>query len=429
MNTVIFSNSFRIIKKHLFQTIIMIFLASMCLYILGAAMNASSSGNTASENYEETYGNKTLYYTSENLSDPIYYSYCEQSDTNIYKKLATFIKSLYDTDKFSFVSLSKQDIQLSNMTVPEQFLYGYEEDYTKDSVVDVEGEKLCTVKSLQVSPKFFTEFSVNVSDGEQFKESDYVLKKGQPIPVILGSAYKDIFEIGNTFKAYYMFDKFDFRVIGFASDKSFYFDTNAKNMVSCERYMIIPALISEEADQFGRISLLDRTNGFINSSIGYEKTKDLFKQYLDNAGIGNWDINIINPQDIGKEDFFDTYSAMTAEVSKQFKIIVSIVIIFSSAINIIVLCSMLRENFQTFGIELLCGSSYKDLIMESSAAVIAIMLISDIIACLFLLVFGNALSSLIIVQFAVLIILILSCLICGIYIRKMKLNTYIGGKE
>ena len=92
MNTVIFSYSFRIIKKHLFQTIIMIFLASMCLYILGAAMNASSSGNTASENYEETYGNKTLNYTSENLSDPIYYSYCEQSDTNIYKKLATFIK-------------------------------------------------------------------------------------------------------------------------------------------------------------------------------------------------------------------------------------------------------------------------------------------------------------------------------------------------
>lgn len=429
VRSIVLNNGFRLLKKHLFQTIIMTILALLCLYILGAAMNASDSSTEAKNKFEETYGNKTLYYTSEFLSDPVYYSYREEAGTNNYEKLKKFLISLYQAKEFLFTSVSMQDVQITSQPIPEQFLYGYENGYTLDSVVEYNGETLYTAKSLQVSSNFFDVFSVSISEGKGFTDKDYLLSENQIVPTILGSAYREFFEIGDTFEGYYMGEKLKFCITGFISDNTFFFDRSVDNMVSCERYIILPAFIMEEADDFARIILLDRTNGFVHSSIGYEKTNTFFKQYLDNARIGEWEISLMYRGNFAAENVLEKYSAMTDEVSRQFKIIVLIIVVFASLVNIVVICSMLRENFQNFGIELLCGASYKDIIIESSISVVFIMLVSDLIASMLLILFGYSVSSLFIVQIATIAIIFLSCSICGIYIKRMKLNTYIGGKE
>ena len=155
MNTFIIKNGLKLLKKHLFQTVIMIILAFLCLYILGVAMGSSKASHTAENKFKETYGNKTLYYTSEMLSDSIYYNYCEESGRVNFDKLHNFLEKLYQADDFSFVTLSRQAVQITSQSVQEQFLYGYEYGHASDSIVEYNGETLYSAKSIQVSSKFY----------------------------------------------------------------------------------------------------------------------------------------------------------------------------------------------------------------------------------------------------------------------------------
>ncbi len=120
----------------------------------------------------------------------------------------------------------------------------------------------------------------------------------------------------------------------------------------------------------------------------------------------------------------------TSEVSKQFRIIVIIILIFAAAANIIALCSMLMENFQTFGVEMICGVSRKSINnKESFIALGLIMAIGDVFASMGLLIFGYTLKSVLVVQYAMISILIITSVACAVYIKEMQLDTYIGGKE
>lgn len=429
MSFFIIKNGIKILRKHVLQTIIMTLLAFFCLYILGAAIGAKETSHKAEKKFTETYGEMTMYNTTEFLSDTVYYNFRNESGRENYDKLHSFLESLKKNDEFDFVSLSSQFVEITSQPMDEQFLYGYEDGNTAAPQPGPNGETMYETKSLQVSSKFFDTFAVSVAEGRGFEDSDYILNEDGEIPVLLGSAYKDTFSIGDTFDGYYLFEMFKYRVIGFIGDDSFFYNKANNKMTSCERYIILPALYSDKADEFARDLLLDHVYGFVNSSIGYEVTKQKFEDLLSEAGLGNWNIFLYYKGAATSESVLDKYSAMTGEVSKQFGLIVVIMLCFASMVNIISLCSMLRENFQTFGVEMLCGASLKSIISESSSAVTMIMLLSDIFASLLLLAMDYSVRSILLVQLAVAGIMIFSCVICGIYIKHMNLNTYIGGKE
>ncbi len=424
-----FSNGFKILKKYITQTIIMIIMATICFYLVGAIISTNNKNQSSVKKFKDTYGNKTLYYTSEFLSEVTYYSYREDKNRISYDRLHSFLNSLYNSDEFTFTSFSRQVLQITSVKVPEQFLYGYEEGYGNESVITMDDETSYAAKSIQVSSSYFEEFEIKIQNGEGFSEEDYIFREDKPIPVLLGNAYVNTLKIGDEFEGYYLCNKCKFKVVGFVAENSFFYDRSSNNMISCERYMIIPSVISGNNDDFAKISLLDHVNGFINSSIGYEATLELFNQYLDESGIGDWEIKMIYSEAAKKSNILETYSSMTDEVSKQFKIIVIVILIFSSVINIAIICSMLRENFQTFGVELLCGASFKNLISESAVVIAVLMLVSDFFASALLCIFSYPLTSVFIVQITVLTIMILSCVVCSFYINNMKLNNYLGGKE
>ncbi|MBO4866772.1 MAG: hypothetical protein J5582_09455 [Ruminococcus sp.] len=429
MSLFIIKNGIKILRKHLFQTVIMTLLAFFCLYILGAAIGAKETSHKAEKKYTETYGEMTLYYTSEGLSELTYQNFCNGAGREDFDKLHSFLEKLKNTDRFDFVSMSSQNLEVTSQPFDEQFLYGYEEGKSVEPQMGPDDKMMYETKSIQVSQKFFDTFSVSVSEGSGFDKGDYILNDDGEIPVLLGSAYKGSFSIGDTFEGYYMCEPFRYRVKGFVGNDAFFFNRANNKMISCERYIILPALYSDKADNFARIMLLDQVFGFVNSSLGYEVTKQIFDDFRTESGIGNWNIFLNYKGAMTSESVLDKYSAMTSEVSKQFGLIVVIMLCFASIVNIISLCSMLRENFQTFGVEMLCGASLKSIISESSTAVIMIMLLSDISASLLLLAMNYSVKAILLVQLAVTGIILFSYIICGIYIKHMNLNTYIGGKE
>ena len=432
MNTIVIENAGKILKKNIRCVIIMIVLVSISFYLLGVSLMSKSRTNEAKDSFEETYGNQTIYYTGEFLTDEAFYHYREEDNTAELDQFKIFMSKLENCDDFSFISLMNQPIQIVETKIPEVFLDNYETGMSGSSVSTFNGETLYTTKSLSVTQSFFDSFSIKIEEGRGFSKEDYLydLNQKTDIPVILGHEYKSVFNIGDRFDAYFLGDPFHFVVVGMMDDEAFFYDRNSSNMVSCNRYIILPAFYTNSYDDFSKIMTMQRTHGIIFSSIGYKETTDIFKQYQDEVGLSYWDLYCSYPE--GNEEstnIFQMYSAMTSEVSKQFRIIVILIMLFGSVSIITMICSMLRENRTNFGIELLCGSSLKRISAQAFLMISSVILTGDILALPMILLGNIGIKAFLIVQLMAILISVVSGSICAIYAKKMDLSSIIGGKE
>ena len=429
MKTIVIYNGIRMLKKNIFSVATLTLLTILCFYLLGIATVAGQEGNKQKEEYMSNYGNKILYATSELLSDTRYNCFINDKSGKTVKKVRKFVDMLGKSDKFSFCSLFPQYIELINKKVPKQFLYGYEDDLSEQSVQRDQKETLYDVKAIQVSDSFLNEFHIEIQDGKSFLPKDYSFNKERKIPVLLGSSYKDIFKVGDRFQAYYLCKKMTFYVKGILNDRAFSYNSSKGTMDSCERLIVIPVLSSDKNNWFSRVSLLNQVTGLVNSSLGGEETKVVFDEYLSECGLKGWEFNIHYIGDDSKSDIFSEFSSMTEEVARQLRMLIFLIFVFANLITLMVLCSMIRKNFSVFGTEMLCGSSIRDIICECGVVSVAISLMASICASLLLALFEYSAVAILLVWIAAVCIIMITLLVMGSFIKRMQLNTYIGGKE
>lgn len=428
----ILKDTWKILKNNIPCVIMMIVIISINFYLLGISLTSKSITNKAAQSYEETYGNKTLYYTGEYLSDDTFYHYREESNTEELDRLKNFTSKLLNCDDFSFVSISTQPIDVIDTKIPDIFLFNYEVGSYNQSISQNGNETHYLSKTVACSQSFFDAFSLEIDTGRAFTEEDFTvnLSEKQNIPVILGNEYKSFFHLGEQFDAAYLNEQFHFVIVGFLKENSFFFDKSVADMVPCNRYILIPAFYTDSYDDFSKIMTLQRTTGVIFSSIGYEETTSKFKQYQNEAGLSYWDLYCSYPN--GNNDttnIFQTYSAMTSEVSNQFRIIVILILFFSSISITTMICNMLRENRTNFGIELLCGSSLKRISAQAFLMISFIILIGDILALSAMFNGNIGIKAFVTVQMTAILITVVVGTICAIYAKKMDLSSIIGGKE
>ena len=428
----ILKDTWKILKNNIPCVIMMIVIISINFYLLGISLTSKSITNKAAQSYEETYGNKTLYYTGEYLSDDTFYHYREESNTEELDRLKKFTSKLLNCDDFSFVSISTQPIDVIDTKIPDIFLFNYEVGSYNQSISQNGNETHYLSKTVACSQSFFDAFSLEIDTGRAFTEEDFTvnLSEKQNIPVILGNEYKSFFHLGEQFDAAYLNEQFHFVIVGFLKENSFFFDKSVADMVPCNRYILIPAFYTDSYDDFSKIMTLQRTTGVIFSSIGYEETTSKFKQYQNEAGLSYWDLYCSYPN--GNNDttnIFQTYSAMTSEVSNQFRIIVILILFFSSISITTMICNMLRENRTNFGIELLCGSSLKRISAQAFLMISFIILIGDILALSAMFNGNIGIKAFVTVQMTAILITVVVGTICAIYAKKMDLSSIIGGKE
>lgn len=422
------SNVIMILKKHKLLSFLMITFVFICLLLLGTALNMRRVTEKNADEYNEAYGEKDFFYTGEALSDIVYYRYLEDNNHEDFQKLLNFKNKLTDSASFLYTEIIEQSLELINHEIPEIFRAGYEQGGSSSSVYEYEGNKIYAAKAIEVSNSFFNEFSIKISAGNIFSEEDYLLNDDQEIPMLAGSAYKEILKIGDKLEGYYLLERKNFVVQGFIEEQSFFYSRSNDDFVSCERYMIVPSFKLDQPTKFSKLLLLQQMTGMISSTLGYEKTLEIYNQYLQEAGIEAWQIYILNPN-AKTSSIFDTYSAMTNEVAQQFNIIVIILLAFGCMAMISVLCGMLRENHFVFGVSLLCGASFKNIALETIGLVGSILLIGDLFASFIMLLQKVAIISFLIVQVSVIVITIASCAACILYLKQMDISDIIGGKE
>lgn len=428
---------FTIIRKHPWQFTLMIALTAMSLYLLGVVFfQQQQSGSTASE-FDKTQGKRTFYATSEALSDEDYYTYTRGANPLFYEKLSRFLTTLKaggrpqgSSDNHIFFTLTLQPVEVSENVIPEECLDGYEQGMAADSVFFYEGQEYRFTKCIQVSPAFFTIFNVTGEDGAHFSETDYLYERGRPIPVLLGNTYRTVFQVGDTFHGHYLFEDVTWQVAGFIEKDCFFYRNDLGDFTSTDRYIIMPAMQTQEQTDNSRIMLLQQMQGYIVSDFDFNTVQEYFESQKKLCDLENYDLQVINPdhtKDINRR--LGAYSSMVTEVSRQFQIILALTVGFLFICIASVLCGLMKEREKELSILALCGASSLQLMGSVLLLTFLIPGLGLGIACLFLIPQQVSTECYFFLTGFSLFLFAALALLLAAYLRNMQLNNVIGGKE
>lgn len=124
-------------------------------------------------------------------------------------------------DAFDF--LTQELSAIPNATYYE--IYGQPLDYTGVTALffDGAGQPTSTpqgVPALQISANVMGDFHISLASGRPFADEDFIFTQGDSIPVLMGADYKELYQIGDSFEANYLYASYRFTVQGFLAPGS-----------------------------------------------------------------------------------------------------------------------------------------------------------------------------------------------------------------
>jgi hypothetical protein len=138
----------------------------------------------------------------------------------------------------------------------------------------INGELITPLCAIQVDSSFIKDRAdfLNITEGSDFSDSDYLLSANQAIPVILGDSYKKDCQIGERMVGYYLTDKrIELYVKGFFLPNEYIMLGSKK--IELNNYMIFPSpgLDPDYEERFTKILLSVKCEGMIhyNSTTQY----------------------------------------------------------------------------------------------------------------------------------------------------------------
>lgn len=420
-----------LIHKYRWYTFTLILLQCICFLLLGSLFISSKRAFTYQNDYSLKYEDKKIYHLSETLNDYSYISYLDDANEVDYNNLKSFIYDLHSFQTSPFISLYDQPVFIYNTEIPKQFLYSYEEGYGDQSVMEYENKTIQATKSFQVSEHFFDTFQIKISEGDSFNSESYIYHKDSPIPVLLGSEYKKYFSIGDVFQCLFLQEYTSLEVIGFLEENCFSYLMSQDDLVSCNRYIILPALEIDDSSEFAKELLLQQTYGvFVTEELFSEVDKKVKNQKIKNS-LDNWDIALSDPSQITQSgSIFEKYTAMTQEVSKQYTIILYITCGLTFVVTLISIIKILSSSTYYWGVQILCGASSNYIRNSILLFVSYIYIISDAISSLVIFLLKSASwRDLLFIHIMSAGYISLATLFFIFYLKKMKLTEIIGGKE
>lgn len=421
------------VKEMMFSRLLifgmLLLLITAALVLTGSMFEKQRESKEVADDYEEQYGEYEYYWFSEGLDDFEYYSYMDGDENGVwYKKLSALNQSLWEETKLQYYTCNPQILSIKNK-IDDIFLYGYEDGYADTVGYEIDEEKYYSIKSLIVSRNFFTSNKISLQEGREFFKEDYENDEGKKIPVVLGNAYGGYYKIGDSFSCNWFGKNMILEVVGILGKNSFYLSSANNEFVSTERYVLLPALKVKGRDEFSRFLSLVELNGTIKSNLGEKETREILDSLFQKQGL-DWSYNIRNPQSNPNEaSVVKKYGKMTKQIAEQYDILVGLVVCFSIIALLLNIFSILQKNKYNFGVELLCGARFFDVLLEGIGLVASVLVIGDGLTSLLFIVTKKSIWCFVVVQLVVLTILVVSVISCYFYIKRMQIGDMIGGGE
>ena len=153
---------------------------------------------------------------------------------------------LNNHDEFLFMNLGRHHVGIgeADMLLPDRLTIEYEHGRAF-----YDGFR--SYNSIQVGSRFLEHFSFEVEAGRLFEPADFDMHN-DVIPLLLGSEYRAYVGLGDTFEFWMVGYVFTGEVVGFLREGTYY--NNSHDLIATDRFIVLPALVSD-----GLISSGDRT--------------------------------------------------------------------------------------------------------------------------------------------------------------------------
>lgn len=315
---------------------------------------------------------KNVYQLSDTLIDQkeqIYF----QGDSHLHK-IKAFYNGLNQNRQFLYLNSTRQPIEIIGFRGTKKFMYGYEESPM---------ENLSGVKAMQVNKNTMELTGVEVEEGGLLKTSDFVYKEESIVPVLLGSQYKGIYNIGDTFEINYILKKINVRVIGILKPNSIIPVQNQTDFY-VDRYIVMPELIfnsdpqNDEEMKFQKRHYLHLINGMIVTKKDSLQTKDFVYDISRTSDF--YDIFIIGADNMGTEFLF---GMIKQNRSLIFSITV-VLFIFSVLSMSFSFIMKINRNTRKFAVHLISGASIHNITFYMLYEILFIFVCSVTIVSVFL---------------------------------------------
>ena len=269
------------------------------------------------------------------------------------------------------------------------------------------GEPWKELPSFQINQHAHEYFNISVSFGRVFNEADFENKRN--LPVLIGSNYADIFNVGDQIEAQFYSIDVVLEVVGIIQKDTFvYF--NGEPEFYLDNYVIIPYINygnphSEHEEWFQKIVYFAMINGYIFVDIGREFSNNMMielESISQNVGFYNYSF-------IGSNPHVQPYRGLLNVISSNY-MLVQIFFACSFFLNIATICFqlflILKKRLANLAIHYLFGATLASLIRLLISEILIIIMISYLISTVILKSFLSILD--VISSFRLLTIVLLS---------------------
>ncbi|MBQ4058145.1 MAG: ABC transporter permease [Lachnospiraceae bacterium] len=384
------------IKEFLVNDIRILLLSAIAFTFSCIAINITVSNYTYANKeqnaMEESYGEKKYYKINLPGNEEVFSSFFSGENAenikNAFEQLNA--EQLFDyrymtEDGVDFFSendttYGKDDFPL----YPEECIDGYEEGNP------MVFEDYLRLKCILADHLFKTESNVKLSEGEWFTDDEFYVRSLVEIhlPIVLGSAYKDMYNLGDTLTNAHIAteESITLEVVGFFEEDSYFYNNNNEK-IFLNRYIVVPSMETtyDDTKEEGKDNLFfeyayDSTK-IMNARIVCnqedveevgKKVKQIFK---DNK---LYELRLVDESDGAKKLLEDARS------SARTSMIMSIlVIIFSMITYGVQMYYKIFQNKRKYGVFMLNGITKKQLVWFILADMLVVMVFANILYVVF----------------------------------------------
>ncbi len=222
--------------RHLIKSCGMVYLVStivLCAFLISIGVTAYMQVRISQKEayFDRVYQGRTFYALRDDLLNPERFYDFRQDAENI-DRIGDFYNALNSATSFDYSAVSSQPVPIDNFKGDKTF------SYHSEAFIKARPEKIANVKSVQMNRTAYNLYEVAVSSGSgvNWDEVDYA---SDEVPILLGSAYQGIYEVGDRLQGDFYNRHFKFAVTGFLEPNTFIHYKGDPEFY-LDRYLVLP---------------------------------------------------------------------------------------------------------------------------------------------------------------------------------------------
>jgi hypothetical protein len=342
-------------------------------------------------------------------------------------RLKMMYAQLTERSEFEYMDMYPQPIYLVADELNKELLYGYEEGNVGEEYWLNNEKKYYFVKCLWISDNVNKIFDLPCSSGEFWNEQQY---QSDIVPVVLGSAYEDIYQVGQIISGDIILDNdASLQVVGILEKGDWLF--YGSRMINLDRYVLCPLLdqlnlptsTTEYKSQVMRY--LFKINGLLRSKVDTDSIQEIINNICNACGITPVS-TVANGYNEKSEIIYESIETVSIFIHD---VIIGF-ILFTVSATLLHLILTLERNFRYYAVLIVNGYSMREIREIILGSILLRLAIADAAAILLyekvLSVWLTGRTSYTVWVLSNLVLLLSSYILCTVKLKRTDLMRRLG---